>query len=209
MIKEIAKLYKARKRNKKFWVVQLGDLFDCISWSKWAKLFKILPEDELIQARECAKEMWEEIKRVAPQAICIQLMGNHDDRPIKRLMEKCPELEPFINLKDWFLFDGVKTIFDSREGYEIDGILFIHGFLSKLGAHALYFNKRVVRGHSHRAGVVFYNNCRDERNRIWEAESGYLGSTDALPFRYGPSKFTQWQRGITVIENGFPCFIPL
>lgn len=153
--------------------------------------------------------MWSEVHKASPKSKCIQLMGNHDDRPIKRLMDHCPELEPFINIKDWFVFDKVKTIHDSREGYEIEGILFVHGFLSGLGKHALFFNKSVCRGHSHHAGIVFYNRHGNERNGIFEVESGYLGATGAMPFKFTSSSFTQWRRGITLIEDGIPKFIPL
>ena len=207
--KTLAKVIDVVEEEQPDYVLQLGDLLDCISAGKYPKLFKILPSDEISQGRKFAEKMWHDIQEVSPKSKCIQLCGNHDFRPIKLLMDRCPELEPFMDVQSFFEFKGVKTIFNPREGYEVDDILFIHGFLHGLGKHALFFNKRVCRGHSHHAGIVFYNNNGAKGGCIWEVESGYLGATEALPFRFTPSKFTQWRRGITLIENKIPKFIPL
>ena len=55
------------------------------------------------------------------------ILGNHDIRPIKKCLELAPELEPFIQFKQFFKFDGVELVEDVREPFKLGDVWFMHG----------------------------------------------------------------------------------
>lgn len=185
-------------------VVQIGDLYDALAWSKYpSHMERMSPETEMREAKRRASIMWKTVQSIAPEAKCYQIKGNHDERPYKRLIEKAPELASFIDLRSWWNFDSVSTIHDSREPLIIDGIGYVHGWLSGEFKHAQYFNMPIVRGHSHRGGCVWK---RHNRSWLFELDTGYLGSPEISG--YVPSKITNWTRGIGLITEWGPSFIP-
>ena len=86
--------------------------------------------------------------------------------------------------RDLWKFDGCETVEDPREPLDIQGIKFIHGFLTKAGDHIHKFEYNpVVVGHSHRGGVVFK---RHSSGKIaWELNAGLIDDPfhDALIYR--------------------------
>lgn len=206
--------YEAIEREQPDIVVQQGDLFDLYCFSKYSKkLDFITPKNELVRARAEAVKMWAHIQKIVPNAKCYQLLGNHDERMKKRVSEKLPE---FIHLfdqvfKDIFSFDDVHTMSGERDELDIDGIKFIHGYLSKLGDHMKKNLGNTVVGHSHTGGVVY----RKQNNKIiWELNAGFLANEKAMPLQYGQQKTNQWTLGYGVIEkniNGIwePRFVPI
>lgn len=198
-------------QKKPDYIVQVGDLYDFFSASRFPRSFNvILPEDEIMEGRLCAEEFWRMIKKRSPKSICYQLKGNHCDRPIKRVIEKVPELATFFTkgINDYFKFDGVNTIFDSREVLKLEGISFHHGWKTKLGDHAKVFGTNTVVGHSHRPGIIYIPDYGRD-NIIWEANAGYIADPEAEALKYTPTKFNNWTRGILEIENNSPRFIML
>lgn len=191
------------------YVIQMGDLYDYFSFGRYPKPHVVLPAVELHEGHKYAVEFWSNVRQQSPKSQCIQLSGNHTDRPIKRIIEASPELLPLISVNQYLTFEGVKTIYDSREELIIDDIIFIHGFLSRLGDHALFYNKSVVCGHSHRAGVVYHNRFNGNKQPIFEFNCGYIGNDSAVPFRYTPTKFSKWTRGVGMIDKWGPRFISL
>ena len=188
-------------------VVQVGDLFDMYSWSKFPRSHLVIkPDDEIKMARKMAADMWSKIQSILPNAKCWQIMGNHDIRPMKRL-EMAPELEVFIEIKKWFEFDKVTTVSDPRQWLEIGPVSITHGHLSRLGSHALRYQRNVVCGHSHRGGVFFYQSARGEV--LWELNAGYLGDETARPLSYQPKGQTDWTLGFGVVDSWGPRFISL
>jgi hypothetical protein len=154
-----------------------------------------------------AKKMWEDIRAAAPKAKCIQLQGNHEARLVKTIMRKAPELLSLCkSMKDLYKFKGVKVLGSDRDHIEIDGVIYIHGYLNKLGDHAKFFQQSVCHGHSHRAGI-FYE--QTQAGLIFELDCGFLADKDALPLQYTQSKFSKWITGVGIVEDGVPRFIPL
>lgn len=187
----------------------MGDLYDLFSFSKFARSQDIIkPHEEIDLAQEYAKNFWKTIEKISPKSKKIQLIGNHGERLYKRACERFPEIAKFISKlqDDIHTFKNVETIFDDRSGLKIEDVLYIHGYLTNLGAHMRNLGTNVVHGHTHRAGVI---------QELWmgktlfELDCGYLADTDSVPLQYGPTKHIRWVRGFGVVDKLGPRFIPV
>lgn len=190
-------------------IIQLGDLKDRFAFSRFARSHDVMsPEEEIIEARNGAVNFWKNIHKAAPKAKKIQLLGNHCARLQRVVIEKFPEIYSIVQKadKDLFKFKNVKTIEDHRDGIEIEGVFYCHGWLTKIGDHAKYFLKPVVHGHTHRGGV-FHMNAGGKS--IWELDCGYLADQSQVPLQYGPTKTVLWTHGIGMIDKYGPRFIPI
>lgn len=187
-------------------VVQVGDLTDEYLFSKFPRQLSLLtPKEELSSGRAMAQGFWREVQRAAPRAKCFQLLGNHDARMLKRVLEKLPEAESLF--VDRFKFDRVTTIEDPREELFLNGICFQHGYLSNLGDHAKFNNMNTVHGHTHRAGITWHRN-RDAM--FFEMDVGWLGDETAPVFSYMQQKrLSKWTTGVGLIDSDGPRFIPI
>jgi len=189
-------------------VVQIGDLYDLFSWAKFPRSHLVIkPDEEIARGRKMAEEMWAKIRELLPAAKRWRIIGNHDIRPLKRVLEVAPELEVFVELRKWFEFEGVATLHDPKEWLEIGPVSFTHGHLTKLGAHSLKYQRNVVCGHSHRGGVFFYHARQGEV--LWELNCGYLGDANARPLLYREKRQEDWTLGFGVIDEWGPRFISL
>lgn len=183
-------------------VVQIGDLYDAYAQSKFPRSLNVLTpqvEDEL--AREQAEGFWATVRRICgPSVQCFQVIGNHDSRAHKRLMETWPEGEHLVKdaLLERFTFEGVTTIYDPTEELVINEILFIHGHYSKLGQHRDYFGRNVVHGHTHRGGVDF----RAYGDQVlFELDVGFLADPYSKALSYRPTKIHNWTHGYGLIDE--------
>lgn len=189
-------------------VVQVGDLYDMYSWAKFPRSHLLYnPQQEIETGRRMAEEMWERIQAMLPRARCVQLLGNHDIRPMKKVLEFAPELEPFIRFKQFFEFPNVELVEDPRQPFQVGGISFMHGFLSGLGAHARKFLRSVVCGHTHKGGVVTVPLA--DGTVLFECNAGYLGDPTSRPMSYTPTKMNEWTLGFAYIDEWGPRFISL
>jgi DNA repair exonuclease SbcCD nuclease subunit len=190
-------------------IVQIGDLYDFWSFSRYAKsLSLITPADEIRKGREEAASMWAALQSAARGARCYQLLGNHDDRMLNGVMKKAPEIEAVLDVLDYkslWRFPGVQTQPDSRTELVLDGIYFQHGHRSKLGDHALYNLAPTVVGHSHRGGVAYFR-YRDQI--LWELNAGYVAWQDSAVMQYTSQKESKSTPGVGLIDEDGPRFIP-
>lgn len=195
-------------KKKPDYIIQIGDLYDFYSASRFPKNPNITtPEQEVLDGRACAEEMWRSLKKRAPRAECYQLLGNHSMRPNKKLMELAPELFSYFIPKPLWDFPGVHTIRDIRTELILEGIAFQHGHRSKPGDHAAYNGISTVVGHSHKGSVTFLPQISKEL--IWELNCGYLADPSHEALKYTPQKFNKWLHGIGYIDELGPRFIPL
>lgn len=207
--KKVQKVYELLKEHQFDYIVQLGDLKDRFTFSRFARSHDVMtPKEEVQEARDGAVNFWAQIHKLAPKAKKIQLTGNHEERLIKSTLEKFPEIYSIIKKADqeMFKFAQVKTIYDSRAEFEIDGVIYCHGYLTKLGDHAKHLLKPVVHGHTHRGGVIFFNLGG---KTIWELDCGFLADPLQVPLMYGPTKTTLWTQGVGIVDAYGPRFIPL
>ena len=189
------------------YIIQMGDLRDMYAHKKFpGSRITFNPQEEMDLATESATEMWKTIQKIAPKAKCIQILGNHDIRPIKRITELYPEGMVFFEFEKFFRFPGVHTHTDYRTPYMIDDVGYIHGHLSQLGAHRDHFQMNIVVGHSHRGGVQYK---RQGNKIIWELNAGYLGDEKSkTAFGYTATTTTHWTLGIGLVDSMGPRFIP-
>lgn len=102
--------------------------------------------------------------------------------------------------------DGVEIHEDSRAEIEIDGVLYIHGWMTGIGKHAKYFNQSVVHGHTHVGGLWTQNL---KKKFIFELDCGYLADPYQVPLTYRATKTTNWTKGFGFIDSWGPRFCPL
>ncbi len=169
------------------------------------------PKDEIEMGRVMAEDFWNAVHREAPGAKKIQLLGNHDIRPHKRIMEKVPELEQFFDFSKLFEFNQVETIHDPTQELVMGDTCFIHGH-RKHGTHFTYNLMNTVLGHTHTGGVVFakvYDPRLKKEKIIWELNVGYLADPTHKALMYRPQKWSRWTHGFGIIDKFGPRFIPL
>lgn len=186
-------------------ILTMGDDYDFYSFARFPRSHMLFnPQDELTTARKQLETLWKTIRKLAPKAELYSLIGNHNLRPHKQILAKCPELEPFFDIKKWFEFDGVTTVHDAREPLVIDGISNIHGFKTG-GGHTEILNTHVSHGHTHRGGYTL-----KKINGAWLAEldCGYVGNPAAPCFNFTSVKETRWTRGVGWWSQYSGAFLP-
>jgi predicted phosphodiesterase len=191
------------------WVIINGDAWDMYSHSKYPRSHNVFtPRDEQAMAREQNEAFWRKVKLIAPNSKCVQMMGNHDLRPMKRVLEAYPEAEDWIadKLSSLFSFDGVTTIMEPTEELFLnDKTIVFHGYRGKLGDHRDYTLLNCFNGHTHVGGAVW----RQLRNEvIFECNSGIAGDPMSKGLTYRPQKITHWTPGFAVCDEYGPRFIP-
>lgn len=200
----IKKIIETARDLQPYFIVQIGDLYDFYAASRFPRLHDLMtPDEERLRGRIQAEQMWEALHKVCPKAKKIQMLGNHDDRPMKRVMEKLPELAWAFDINYMFEFPQVETLHDTTQELILDGVLYQHGHM-KMGAHVEYNLMDTVHGHTHRGGLVY----RPVRNQsLWELDAGCAGDFASKPLQYNPRKWVKWTNGYGIIEERGPNFI--
>lgn len=196
--KAYRKMMKIIRREKPNVVIQIGDLLDQYTFSKYSRSMSISPEQDIRKGLMYADKMWKDIKKIVPRAKCYQLLGNHDVRIAKRISEKLPELAEVFDFTDLYQFKGVESLDSDRDYLEIDGVVYVHGWLSKTIDHAKYFNKPTVHGHRHRPAIEF------AQSDLWSMDVGYLADKESLPLNYTMSKHSKWTLACGMVDKGQP-----
>ncbi len=194
--KAYKKLLKVIKEERPTHVVQIGDVIDQYVYSKYSKSPEITPSNDIVRGIEMAEEFWAVVKKLAPKAERIQVLGNHDVRLSKRISELIPELRAVFDPLSFYKFKGVKTLKSDRDYIEIDGVVYCHGWLSHSIDHAKYFNKPTVHGHRHRAAITF------DSQTLWAMDVGHMADEKSVPLSYTMSKLSKWTKACGIVENG-------
>jgi hypothetical protein len=199
---DLIKHYKPRN------VIQLGDSYDFYSASRFSKnnnKIKMTAFQEVQEARKVNEEIWRTVKKYSPKSKCYQLRGNHCERWNKQIESKLSELCGLISLDHLWKYRGVKTIYDVREELIVDGVIFMHGYKSRLGDHCRYNLANTACAHTHRGGTFF---TQVKNKLIWELNAGHMCDPSTAG-DYLKQKYSKWTQGIGVIfTNGAPAFIP-
>lgn len=198
------------RRLKPTHVVQIGDLHDLFSYGRFPRSHCVLtPAQEVRMGRDQAAEFWSEIRRAAGRnVICHQLLGNHDERIAKKVMQHLPEFEPFLAdvHRQLWTFDGVITQPSEREELILNGVCYLHGY-RKHGDHVKHNLMNTVLGHTHLGGVVYF---RHGKKTLWELNCGHLADVTSRALSYTKQlRFSRWTHGIGVVDDDGPRFIPL
>jgi len=207
--KKVAKVYRDIDDANPDYVVQLGDALDFFCFSRFARSHNIMtPEEEVEEGRAGLVRFWDNVHKAAPKAKLIQLAGNHEARLVRSALERFPEVYSLLTRAqgDFYKFKNVQTIQDHRHELEINGVIYCHGWLTQLGAHARYFQRSVVHGHSHRAGVLHLSG---DKRSFFELDCGYLADKSQVPLQYGATKTVNWVQGYGDIDGQVPRFVPV
>lgn len=200
--------FAKENKNDLSYIIQIGDLYDQYSHAKFPRSHNVFtPKDEEKLARQLAENMWKKFKEDCPNAKLIQILGNHDARPLKRVLESLPQMEHWVEkyFQELMSFENVETLLNAREEYKIEDIFFNHGYASKLGEHRDHYLNNLVVGHSHTGGVSF----RQIHGKIlWELNVGYVADQFSKGLSYTPTRTVKWTLGWGLIDAQGPRFIP-
>lgn len=189
-------------------VIINGDAWDMYSHTKFPRTHNLFtPREEQDRSRAMNEEFWKTIQKNSPKSKCVQLLGNHDVRPMKRILESYPEAEDWIaeKLRQLFTFEGVTTEMDARKELFLNAnTIVFHGYRSKLGDHRDFTLYNTFNGHTHMGGVVF----RKVRGSVlFECNSGFAGDPEAKGLTYTPQKLSIWTPGFAALDKLGPRFI--
>lgn len=207
----LAKIIAVIEKLQPRFIVQVGDLRDLYSFSRYGKSANLTtPVRELTDGSDVAQTFWSAVVKASPASKKYQLRGNHDDRLYKKIAEKMPELVGIVDADSLFTFKGVESMKSERDVLEItvQGAPWAvsHGFLSKIGDHVKYFQKSTIIGHSHRAHCVPF---KIHDRVMWELNCGYAADPTAEVFKYGQTVKNHWTRGYGLIDSLGPRFVSL
>lgn len=230
-------VYQAIRRLKPDAVVQMGDVYDLFNFFREPQREVLTAEDEVRAGRMAAQEFWAKVADLAPRAARYQILGNHDARLFKFLQRHAAKAEGAIRIAEeihrdpagelraraskrmgpgehediplriLWEFDGVKTQPDDRTPLELDGIIFAHGWQTRLGSHVHYFAQNCVVGHTHRGGVHYARHRGS--TTLWELNAGYIADKDSPAMRYTFSTVSQSVPGYGWVDEHGPRFVPL
>lgn len=199
------------EKIKAEYIIQLGDLYDFISHSRFPTSKNIYtPKEEQKAGRKQVEDMWRMLSSACPSSKRYQLWGNHDSRPLKRILEQYPEASEWIErmITELMSFDGVTTLSGEREELILPGnVMVLHGYLSRPGSHRDYnigFN--VVHGHLHSAHVMYK---QIQGKILWEMNCGVAADINSKAFSYTPQKSLHWSKGFGALDENGPRFIPI
>lgn len=205
----LKQVYEFAAETQPAHIVQMGDLYDLYAHSRFPRsLNTYSPDKEIELARFGAQEMWDTLAKVSPRSKRHLLTGNHDIRPLKKILMAAPELESIVRrgIEPYFQFENVATVTDPRTEYDIQGIKFLHGYLTQAGAHRDFLQANTVSAHTHRGSVTY----RPLANRIlWELNAGFVGDETAKALSYTAQRTTGWTVGFGYIDRHGPRFISL
>lgn len=212
--KSLKRVYDAIEDLRPDVVIQLGDVLDLYAWTRFARSLDVMtPREELEAGIGDYQVFWKTVKKiVGPKKRLIQLGGNHTDRLVKTAISKAPELAHLIDIKKALLMDGLEVHASAHDEVEIDGVLYVHGWMSGIGKHARYFNQPVVHGHTHTGGLwtqTFRKSGTKGTHVLFELDCGHLADPFQVPLMYRATKTVNWTKGFGVVDEWGPRFCPL
>lgn len=204
----LGKIVAHAKSMKPDCIVQIGDLYDFYAFSKYPRSLNVMtPADEVRLGYEGAKTMWKDLQKASPGSECFQMLGNHDERVVRKLIQQSPEFEEMA--KEWLevrmTFPDVTVV--REQEFFLNGVCYMHGFRNAIGDHARYNQVSTVVGHSHRGGVVFEQNAH---GTFFELNVGWVGDKFSPVFSYQSQKrISKTTLGFGIIDELGPRFCPL
>lgn len=203
----IDKFYRFIESHKPDHIIINGDAADMFSASRFPRSHNIFtPIDEEQQFKKMCSEFWAQAKTLCPKAKLRMRMGNHDIRPLKRVLESIPSIEHWAEkyFKELMTFDGVETIIDPREECLIGNTLWNHGWGGRLGQHRDTVGFNIVVSHTHLAGISYK---RMNGRIIFEMNTGFAGDPYSKGLSYTPNKTMNWTPAFGVTDEDGPRII--
>lgn len=182
-------------------VVQLGDLLDCYTLSKYSRSSN--RHGNIADEIEEAHDLLDEIKTRTGAKRATFIEGNHEARIRKYVLEKCPELANLNALRVDHMLRLADIGWDfipEHKFYQVNNVFFTHGEYANMHSakkHIDEYRVTVIHGHTHRITSRYH---RGLDKTICGYEMGFLASFDV-----GAEfvKRANWQHGVgTVVMNG-------
>lgn len=178
-------------------IVQLGDMLDCVSISRWSKdpEVSVSLKSEVSTARDVIASLMD----CAPAFHMCE--GNHEYRLHKRLcdepdlMSTHPTMRELLGVpeRDWTPYMKHKVIGKMTYTHDLG-----YSGVSALRQTMLAYGGNICFGHTHRAGTMYGGNTRGERHVAMNV--GWLG--DATAMDYLPdAKKVDWQVAVGVVDE--------
>jgi len=191
-------------------VVQIGDAYDMYSWNRFGVNQNILtPKEEIYEARKFMKYFWSAVHEiVGSKSRKLQLLGNHDVRPHKKVMKDSGN-DTLFEFDSMFRFPGVETVLDAKEEVVLKDsrardIWVQHGHYPGIGRHMKYNHARTVHGHTHKAGITTE---RIKGETLWELDAGFLADPYAEPLNYRQQRKHNWTHSVARVTDDGPSLI--
>lgn len=204
----LEKIYRFAEKEQPEFIIQMGDLMDQFSHSRFPTSRNVYrPDEEMELGKKQAQEFWDALRKACPKAKIYGLMGNHDIRPLRAVLAAAPSLESLVrdSVKRLYHFEGVEMIEDYREELQIQGVMFHHGYMSKNGQQRDFVLQNLCSAHTHR-GEVSFRPLKDKI--IWHLNPGFTGDDQSKASSYTPQKTTGWTLGWGWMDEYGPRFIP-
>ena len=193
-----ALMLKAAKQFKPQHIVIMGDFADCYTVSSHSKKpDRALKLKEEIEATKLALD---EIKNLGAKNN-VFIAGNHEDRLIRYLQDRAPELFDFISIPQILELKekGFKYV-PYKQSYKLGKMNFTHD-TGVAGRYAHYkaletFQHNVIIGHTHRIGYAVEGNANGERHLC--AQLGWLGDVEEIDYMHQVKAKKEWSLGFGV-----------
>lgn len=182
-------------------IVQLGDLLDCYTLSRYSR--SATRHGNIAEEIEQARDLLEMIKLRTGAKKATFIEGNHEARIRKYIMDKCPDLRDLKALRVDHMLELADIGWDfipEHKFYQVNDVFFTHGEYANMHSakkHIDEYRVTVIHGHTHRITSRYH---RGLDKTIVGVEMGFLASFDV-----GAEfvKKANWQHGVgTVLIDG-------
>lgn len=189
---------KVGKSFKPDEVIILGDFADFYAVSshnkdpKRALLFKEELDDSVVALKQ--------VKALKAKKN-VFIAGNHEDRLIRYLQTKAPELYDVISIEKLLCLDSLGFEFVPYRSFYQVGKLYATHDVGSTGSTALKaaldtFNRNIVTGHTHRMGYIIGGSIENDTHL--SASFGWLGNHDEIDYMAKAKVYKDWQLGFGI-----------
>lgn len=191
-------MLKAAKVFKPQHIVIMGDFADFYAVSSHSK-----NPDRALKL----KEEIEATKKALDQVIALKaknnvfIAGNHEDRLIRYLQDKAPELFDFISIPKILELKEKGFVYTPyKQAYKLGKMNFTHD-AGNAGKTAHYdalttFQHNIIIGHTHRIGYAVEGNAAGERHLC--AQLGWLGDLNEIDYMHQVKAKKDWSLGFGI-----------
>lgn len=185
-------MFDAMEHYQPHVVVVMGDFIDCLAVSHFAKdparVFGLKHEVEHAQS----------LLDKIPAQRKIYLAGNHEDRLRRYLMEKAPEIMPFVSIPELLGLDQRGWEYVPYKHSTSIGKLHLTHDVGSAGRYNVYraldtFQASIATGHTHRLAYVVEGDATGGRQV--SVQFGWLGDFDQVDYMHRVNALRNWALG--------------
>lgn len=192
-------MLKVAAQLKLYGIVILGDFADCYAVSSHSKDPKRSLQFDY-EISEVRKRLDDLGKLGAKHKVFVA--GNHEDRLLRYLRDKAPELHSVISIPKLFKLNQKKWEYVAyKEDYQLGKLSITHD-VGSAGRYSTYkcldtYQHSNLTGHTHRMSYVVEGNARGEHKL--SAQFGWLGDVNEVDYMHKTSAKKNWVPGFGVL----------